>query len=63
MSRFKDFIYGYGKSLDLFPEIGSIEDDWKIIGKYMDTAIKKSPEIIYHEKQNKQKKNIRKKRR
>jgi hypothetical protein len=60
MSRFKDFIYGYGKSLDLFPEIGSIEDDWKIIGKYMDTAIKKSREIIYHEKQNK---HIRKKRR
>ena len=47
--RLKNFIKGYGKSLDLFPDGDSI-DDWKIIGDDLRVAIKKLPEMSNEEK-------------
>ena len=46
----KNFIRRYGKSLDLFPDRGSI-DDWKIIGDDLRVAIKKLPEMSDEKKQ------------
>ena len=48
--RLKNFIKGYGKSLDLFPYRGSIDDDWKIIGNDLKVAIKKLPKMSDEEK-------------
>ena len=55
----KNFIKEYGKSLDLFPDRGSIDDDWKMIGSDLKVAIKKLPEMsdegkaIYKQKKDK----------
>ena len=49
--RLKNFIKGYGKSLDLFPYRGFIDDDWEIIGNDLKVAIKKLPEMSNEKKQ------------
>lgn len=51
MSRLRDFIIGYGKSLELFPDIGSIDDDWKMVGSYLRVAIEKFPEMNNEERE------------
>ena len=51
MGGLKSFIKGYGRGLVLFPNEGSIDDDWKMIGNDLKVAIKKLPEMSDEKKQ------------
>ena len=48
--RLRSFIKGYGRGLVLFPNEGSIDDDWKMIGNDLKVAIKKLPKMSDEEK-------------
>ena len=51
MKLIKNFISGYGKSLELFPKVGSIDDDWRAIGEYLQISIKEFQEMSNEERE------------
>jgi len=55
MKLIKNFISGYGKGIELFPKVGSIDDDWRAIGEYLQISIKEFQEISNEEREKYQK--------